>query len=416
MALSIWSRVKQGWNAFRDNDSDRRYNDYWSMGYSDRPDRMRYTRGNESSIVTALYNRIAIDCSAIDIRHVLLDGDGRYSEVIDSGLNNCLSFEANKDQTGRAFVQDIIASMCDEGCVALVPIDTDDKPDIEDEYDILSMRTGKIIAWHPDDVTVKVYNDKVGRHEEIVLQKSMVGIIENPLYAVMNEPNSTLQRLKRKLNLLDVIDEQSGSGKLDLIIQLPYTIKTPTRKKQADDRREEIERQLAGSKYGIAYTDGTEKITQLNRPAENNLMAQIEYLTSMLYSQLGITQSILDGTADEVTMLNYYNRTIGPMMDAIVDEIKRKFLGQAARDGKESVFYFRDPFKLVPVEKLANIADTFNRNEILSSNEIRQIIGRKPSENPRADELVNKNLSAPKEETGEKIENTMTDKEESQDE
>lgn len=416
MALSIWSRVKQGWNAFRDNDSDRRYNDYWSMGYSDRPDRMRYTRGNESSIVTALYNRIAIDCSAIDIRHVLLDDDGRYSEVIDSGLNNCFSFEANKDQTGRALVQDIIASMCDEGCVALVPVDTDDKPDIEGEYDILSMRTGKIIAWHPDDVTVKVYNDKTGRHEEIVLKKSTVGIIENPLYAVMNEPNSTLQRLKRKLNLLDVIDEQSGSGKLDLIIQLPYTIKTPTRKKQADDRRDEIERQLAGSKYGIAYTDGTEKITQLNRPAENNLMAQIEYLTSMLYSQLGITQSILDGTADEVTMLNYYNRTIGPMMDAIVDEIKRKFLGQAARDGKESVFYFRDPFKLVPVEKLANIADTFNRNEILSSNEIRQIIGRKPSEDPRADELVNKNLSAPKEETHEKIENTMTDKEESQDE
>lgn len=420
MALSIWSRVKQGWNAFRNNDPDRRYNDYWSMSYSDRPDRMRYTRGNESSIVTALYNRISIDCSAIDIRHVLLDDDDRYSEVIDSGLNRCFSLEANKDQTGRAFVQDIIASMCDEGCVALVPVDTEDEPDIEADYDILSMRTGKIIAWHPDDVTVKVYNDEIGRQEDLTLKKSTVAIIENPLYAVMNEPNSTLQRLKRKLNLLDVIDEQSGSGKLDLIIQLPYTIKTPTRKKQADDRRDEIERQLAGSKYGIAYTDGTEKITQLNRPAENNLMAQIEYLTSMLYSQLGITQSILDGTADEVTMLNYYNRTIGPMMDAIVDEIRRKFLSETARKNKQSILYFRDPFKLVPVEQLATITDTFTRNEIMSSNEFRQIVGRKPSKDPRADQLVNKNLSAPKEEsakeTAEKIENTMTDKEESQDE
>ena len=420
MALSIWSRVKQGWNAFRDNSPDRLYSDYASTSYSYRPDRMHYTRGNESSIVTALYNRIGIDGSAIDIRHVLLDENGRYSEVVNSGLNNCFSLEANKDQTGRAFVQDILASMCDEGCVALVPVDTDDAPDIEMEYDILSMRTGKILEWHPDHVTVRVYNDKIGRQEDLTLKKSTVAIIENPLYAVMNEPNSTLQRLKRKLNLLDVIDEQSGSGKLDLIIQLPYTIRTPTRKQQADDRRDEIERQLSGSKYGIAYTDGTEKITQLNRPAENNLLAQVEYLTSMLYSQLGITQSILDGTADETTMLNYYNRTIGPMLDAIVDEIKRKFLSPTARQNGQSILYFRDPFKLVPVEQIASIADSFTRNEILSSNEIRQVIGRKPSNDPRADQLVNKNLSAPKEdapkETSEEVENTITEKEESQDE
>ena len=361
--------------------------------YYYRPDRPRLTRGNERSIVTAVYNRIALDVSDIDIRHVRLDENGRYIEDIDSGLNNCLTVEANIDQTGKAFIQDVVMSMLDEGCVAIVPVDTTLNPKVTGSYDINSMRTGKIIQWYPQHVKVNLYNDKTGRKEEVTLPKSMVAIIENPLYAVMNEPNSTLQRLIRKLNLLDYVDEQTGAGKLDLIIQLPYVIKSNARRQQAEDRRADIERQLKDSKYGIAYTDGTERITQLNRPVENNLMKQIEYLTSMLYSQLGINQTVLDGTADEKTMLNYTNRSIGPIISAIVDEMKRKFLTKTARSQMQSIRYFKDPFKLVPVNEIAEISDKLTRNEIASSNEIRQIIGWKPSQDPAADELRNKNLN-----------------------
>ena len=361
--------------------------------YYYRPDRPRLTRGNERSIVTAVYNRIALDVSDIDIRHVRLDENGRYIEDIDSGLNNCLTVEANIDQTGKAFIQDVVMSMLDEGCVAIVPVDTTLNPKVTGSYDINSMRTGKIVQWYPQHVKVNLYNDKTGRKEEVTLPKSMVAIVENPLYAVMNEPNSTLQRLIRKLNLLDYVDEQTGAGKLDLIIQLPYVIKSDARRQQAEDRRADIERQLKDSKYGIAYTDGTERITQLNRPVENNLMKQIEYLTSMLYSQLGINQAVLDGTADEKTMLNYTNRSIGPIISAIVDEMKRKFLTKTARSQMQSIRYFKDPFKLVPVNEIAEISDKLTRNEIASSNEIRQIIGWKPSQDPAADELRNKNLN-----------------------
>ena len=364
-----------------------------SMTYSYRPDRPRLTRGNERSIVTSVFNRISTDASSINIRHIKLDENERYIETINSKLNRCLNLEANIDQTGRAFLQDTIMSMLDEGCVAMVPIETTFNPKVTDSYDIASMRTGKIVQWAPADVKVNVYNERTGRREDIWVPKKTVSIIENPFYAVMNEPNSTMQRLIRKLNLLDAIDEQSSSGKLDLIIQLPYVIKTEARKQQAENRRKDIEQQLSGSKYGIAYTDGTERITQLNRPVENNLMKQIEYLTTMLYSQLGITQTILDGTADDKTMLNYYNRTIEPILSAIVDEMKRKFLTKTARSQKQSISYFRDPFKLVPVNDLAEIADKFTRNEIMSSNEIRQIVGMKPSSDPKADELRNKNLS-----------------------
>lgn len=395
MEIAIGSRIKHAWNAFRDNATATRYRDV-GVGYSYRPDRPRLTRGNERSIVTSVYNRIALDAASINIRHVRLDKNDRFLETIDSGLNNCLTLEANIDQTSRSFIQDVVMSMLDEGCVAIVPVDTTSNPEVTGSYDIQTMRTGKILEWHPMHVKVRVYNERTGQKENILVPKSVVGIVENPLYAVINEPNSTMQRLIRKLNLLDAIDEQSGSGKLDLVIQLPYVIKSEARRRQAEDRRKNIEDQLAGSKYGIAYTDGTERITQLNRPAENNLMSQIEYLTSMLYSQLGITQSILDGTADEKTMLNYYNRTIEPIISAIVDEMKRKFLTKTARSQLQSISFFRDPFKLVPVNEISEIADKFTRNEIMTSNEIRQIIGMKPSDDPKADELRNKNLSAPK--------------------
>ena len=396
MENGIRSRVKRAWNVFMNRDPSREYRDTGMSSYY-RPDRPRFTRGNEQSIVTSVYNPIALDVASVAIRHVRLDDNGRYLEDINSGLNNCLTLEANIDQTGRAFVQDAVMSMFDEGCVALVPVDTDVDPEATDSYKIESIRTGKIIEWKPRHVRVRLYNDQTGRNEEVLLRKDTVAIIENPLYAVINEPNSTMQRLIRKLNLLDVVDEQSSSGKLDLIIQLPYVIKTEARRQQAETRRKDIENQLSGSKYGIAYTDGTERITQLNRSVENNLLKQVEYLTSMLYSQLGITQAILDGTADEKTMLNYNNRTIEPILSAIVDEMKRKFLTQTARSQKQSIMFFRDPFRLVPVNELAEIADKFTRNEIMTSNEIRQVIGMKPSEDPRADELRNKNLNPSKE-------------------
>lgn len=392
MDIAFSSRLKHAWNAFTGRDPTRYYPDV-GMGYAYRPDRPRLSRGNERSIVTSVYNRIALDAAAISIQHVRLDENERFLEVIPSGLNSCLNLEANIDQTGRSFVQDIVMSMLDEGCVAIVPVDTDDDPDLTGSYKIETMRTGKILEWFPKHVRVRVYNDTTGQKEDIILSKSMVGIIENPLYAVINEPNSTMQRLIRKLNLLDAVDEQSSSGKLDLIIQLPYVIKTEARRQQAETRRKDIEKQLSGSKYGIAYTDGTEHITQLNRSVGNNLMSQIEYLTSMLYSQLGITQSILDGTADEKTMLNYYNRTIEPMISAIVDELKRKFLTKTARSQHQSIQFFRDPFKLVPVSELAEISDKLTRNEIATSNEVRQIIGWKPSKDPKADELRNSNIN-----------------------
>lgn len=364
-----------------------------------RPDRPRFSRGNEKSIVTSVYNRIALDVSAMDIKHCRMDVDGRYLEDIKSDLNNCLTLEANIDQTGRAFMQDVVMSMFDEGCVAIVPIDTDTNPDQNGSYSIYTMRTGKIVEWFPAHVKVSVYNERRGRREEILMPKQSVAIIENPLYAVINEPNSTMQRLIRKLNLLDYVDEQSGSGKLDLIIQLPYIVKSEARRAQANERRAEIEKQLTGSKYGIAYTDGTEKITQLNRPVENNLMKQIEYLTNMLYSQLGITQAVLDGTADEKAMLNYYSRTIEPIVLAITDEMKRKFLTKTARTQNQTITAFRDPFRLVPVNDIAEIADKFTRNEIMTSNEIRQKIGMKPSDDPKADQLINSNISQPEDES-----------------
>lgn len=395
--MGITDRLQHAWNAFLNNDVRTRYQD---MGYysSYKPDRVRFTRGNERSIVTSVYNRLALDASAMSIKHVRLDDNGRFTEEINSGLQNCLNVEANIDQTGRAFLQDVVMSMLDEGCVAIVPVDTTLNPNLSGSYDINTMRTAKILEWYPAHVRVRLYNDRKGIHEELILPKANVAIIENPLYAVINEPNSTMQRLIRKLNLLDVVDEQTSSGKLDLIIQLPYVIKSEARRKQADERRKDIEMQLSGSKYGIAYTDGTERITQLNRPAENNLIGQVEYLTNMLYSQLGLTQSILDGSADDKTMLNYYNRTIEPILAAIVDEIKRKFLTKTARAQKQTIMYFRDPFKLVPVNDIAEIADKFTRNEIMTSNEVRQIVGMKPSKDPEADELRNKNLNKSAEE------------------
>lgn len=399
MEMSFGSRLKHAWNAFNGNAQINYQN--LGMSYAYRADRPRLSRGNERSIVTSVYNRIALDVAALKIQHVRLDENERFISVIQDGLNNCLTVEANVDQTARAFIQDVVISMFDEGSVAIVPVDTTTNPNITGSYDIQSMRVGQILDWYPMHVRVRVYNELTGKKEDIVLPKSTVAIIENPLYAVINEPNSTMQRLIRKLNLLDVIDEQSGSGKLDLIIQLPYVIKTEARRQQAENRRKDIEGQLSGSKYGIAYTDGTERITQLNRSVNNNLMSQIEYLTSMLYSQLGITQSILDGTADEKTMLNYNNRTIEPIISAIVDEMKRKFLTKTARSQLQSISFFRDPFKLVPVNDIAEIADKFTRNEIMTSNEIRQVVGMKPSDDPRADELRNKNLSAPSESTSE---------------
>lgn len=392
---SLGDRLQHAWNAFRNNRDPTYHSEFSGAVHHYRPDRVRFSGGNERSIVTAVYNRIAMDAAAIDICHVRLDEDGRYIETINSGLNECLSLSANIDQTGRAFLQDVYMSMLDEGCIAIVPTDTSIDPKKTDGYDILSMRTGKIVEWYPDKVKVRLYNEKTGKKEDVVLFKRNVAIVENPLYAVINERNSTMQRLIRKLNLLDVIDEQSGSGKMDLIIQLPYIIKTEARKQQAEERRRAIEEQLRNSKYGIAYTDGTERITQLNRPVENNLMKQIEYLMNLLFSQLGMTQSILDGTADEKTMLNYYNRTVEPIVATPVDEMKRKFLTKTARTQRQSIMYFRDPFGLVPVNNIAEIADKFTRNEILTSNEIRQIIGRKPSKDPKADKLINSNISQP---------------------
>lgn len=395
MEMSFGSRLKHAWNAFTGN-IQMNYRDLdLGMSYSYRADRPRMSRGNERSIVTSVYNRIALDVAALNVQHVRLDENGRFLSVINDGLNNCLTLEANVDQTARSFIQDVVISMFDEGSVVIIPVDTTTDPNVSGSYDIQSLRVGQILDWYPQYIRTRVYNEQTGRKEDIVVPKSAVAIIENPLYAVINEPNSTMQRLIRKLNLLDVIDEQSGSGKLDLIIQLPYVIKTEARRQQAENRRKDIESQLSGSKYGIAYTDGTEHITQLNRSVNNNLMSQIEYLTSMLYSQLGITQSILDGTADEKTMLNYNNRTIEPIISAIVDEMKRKFLTKTARSQRQSISFFRDPFKLVPVNEIAEIADKFTRNEIMTSNEIRQVVGMKPSDDPRADELRNKNLSEP---------------------
>ena len=393
-------RLKHSWNAFFSRDPTHIYRDT-GPSYSYRPDRPRFTRGNERSIVTSIYNRIALDVAAVSIQHVRLDDSGRFLEPINSGLNNCLTLEANIDQTSRAFIQDVVISMFDEGCVAIVPVDTSSDPE-KGSYDIDTMRTGQIIEWYPRHVKVRVYNDRTGQKEDVICSKDTVAIIENPLFAVINEPNSTMQRLIRKLNLLDYIDEQSGSGKLDLIIQLPYLVKTETKRQQAEKRRQDIEDQLTGSKYGIAYTDATERITQLNRPVENNLMKQIEYLTSMLNSQLGITTTIMDGTADEKTMLNYNNRTVEPIVSAIVDAMKRTFLTKTARSQKQSILFFRDPFKLVPVNDLAEIADKFTRNEIMTSNEIRQIVGMRPSDDPRADELRNANINQSNEEIAQK--------------
>ena len=397
MELTIGSRLKNAWNAFTNRDPTRWYESVGS-GYSSRPDRPRLSRGNERSIITSIFNRIALDVASVGIKHCRLDENGRYIEDINSSLNECLNLEANIDQTGRAFIQDVVMSMLDEGCVAIIPVDTTADPKITSSYDILSMRTGKILEWYPAHVKVRIYNDRTGEKEDVTLPKKQVAIIENPLYAVVNEPNSTMQRLIRKLSLLDVTDEQTASNKLDLIIQLPYVIKTEARRKQAEDRRKDIESQLSGSKYGIAYTDGTEKITQLNRSVENNLMNQIQYLTDMVYSQLGITTAVMDGTADEKTMLNYNNRTIEPIVSAIVDEIKRKFLSKTARSQMQTVAYFNDPFKLVPVNDIAEIADKFTRNEIMTSNEIRQVIGMKPSSDPKADQLVNSNIRKPNKE------------------
>lgn len=393
MALNLGDRLKHAWNAFRNKDPTNWGN--IGAGYVLRPDRPRFSRGNERSIVTAVYNRIALDVAAINVRHIRLDENGRYLGDINSGLNNCLTVEANLDQTGRAFIQDVVMSLLDEGSVALVPVDTSLNPKDTASYDILTMRTAKILEWYPKAVKVRVYNENRGEKDDLVIPKAITAIIENPLYAVINEPNSTLRRLLHKLALLDAIDEQSSSGKLDLIIQLPYIVKTEARKKQAEERRRDIENQLTGSKYGIAYTDGTEHITQLNRPIENNLMKQIEYLTSMLYSQLGITQSVMEGSADEKTMLNYYNRTIEPIASAIADEMKRKFLSKTARSQGQSIACYRDPFKMVPMGEFAEMADKLTRNEIITSNEVRQSIGMKPSSDPKADRLVNSNISQP---------------------
>lgn len=398
--MGLSTRLAHAWNAFTANKDPTPRFDY-GMSYSRRPDRPHFTRGNERSIINAIYNRIAMDAAEICIKHVKLDKNGRYTETIDSGLNSCLNLEANIDQTGRAFLHDVYVSTLDEGCIAIVPVDTTIDPEKSGSYEINSTRVGRIIDWYPAHVKVRLYNDKTGRREDVILAKKSVSIIENPFYTVMNEPNSTMQRLVRKLNILDAIDEQSGSGKLDLIVQLPYAIKTDLKRQQAENRRKDIESQINGNKFGIAYIDATEHVTQLNRPVDNNLMKQIEYLTSMLFSQLGMNTAILDGTADASTMTNYYNRIIEPLVSAVVDEMKRKFLTKTARSQNQSLCYFRDPFRLVPVAELAELADKFTRNEIMTSNEFRQVVGMKPSDDPKADELRNKNLSQPTEESGE---------------
>lgn len=408
MELSFSSRLRHAWDVFRNREPTYDYQDT-GPSTSYRPDRTRLTGGNERSIVTSIFNRIALDVSSINVKHCRIDENGRFKEQINSGLDNCLNLEANIDQTGRAFMQDVVMSMLDEGCVAIVPTDTTLDPITTTSYDIQTMRTGKILEWYPNHVRVRVYNEKTGKQEDIKLPKSMVAIVENPLYAVINEPNSTMQRLMKKLVLLDAVDENTRSGKLDMIIQLPYVIKSDARKSQAEKRRKDIEEQLKGP-YGIAYIDGTEKVIQLNRPIENNLMTQIEYLTKLLYSQLGITEEILNGTANEQTMLNYNSRTIEPIVSAIVDEMKRKFLTKTARSQNQTIQFFRDPFRLVPVNDIAEIADKFTRNEILTSNEIRQIIGMKPSKDPKADKLINSNLNQPENST-EEIQQDQTDQE-----
>lgn len=396
MGLTI--RLQHAWNAFMNRDPTRTYQDY-GPSYSYKPDRVRLARRNERSIVTSIFNRIALDVSSVNVQHCRLDDNGRFLETINSGLNKCLNEEANIDQTGRSFIRDAVMSMLDEGHVALVPVDTDLDPKVTHSFDIFSIRTGRVVEWYPSNVKVELYNDRTGRKQEVILPKRMVAIVENPLYAVINEPNSTMQRLIRKLALLDVTDEQTASGKLDMIIQLPYIIKTEARRQQAEQRRKDIETQLASSKYGIAYADGTERITQLNRPLENNLLKQVEYLTNLAFSQLGMTQTILDGTADYKTMLNYYSRIIEPILAAIVDEMKRKFLSKTARTQRQTIMFFRDPFKLVPINDIAEIADKFTRNEILTSNEIRQLIGMKPSDDPKADQLVNSNIAQPEDQS-----------------
>ena len=411
MEIAFGNRLKHAFNVFMNRDPT--YYRNTGVSYSYRPDRVRLTGGNERSIITSIYNRIAVDVASVEFVHAKLDKEGRYSETMESGLQNCLSLEANLDQTGRAFILDAVLSMLDEGVVALIPVETSFDPEITSSYSIDKMRVGKILEWYPAHIRVKVYNEKTGRQEEIIQPKSSVAIIENPFYSIMNERNSTMQRLIRKLNILDVIDEQSGSGKLDLIIQLPYVVKSTRRQQQAEERRSDIEKQLSGSKYGIAYTDGTERITQLNRPVDNNLMNQIEYLTKMLFSQLGFTQGILDGTADEETMLNYNNRIIEPIVSAFVDEMKRKFLTKTARTQRQSILFFRDPFKLIPISKMPDIADKFSRNEIVSSNEVRQKIGMKPSNDPKADKLENKNIKKSNED-GTREEKIEDNKEENQ--
>lgn len=411
MELTLASRIRNAWNIFKNKDPTYELKDL-GESYSYRMDRPVFHRGNEKTIVTSIYNKIAIDVSEVDIRHCRVDDENNFKEEISSGLNNCFKLEANIDQSSRSFIQDIVITMFDEGCVAIVPIDTSIDPKNTSSYDILTMRVGTIVQWYPNHVKVRIYNDRTGKKEEVTVSKHNAAIIENPFYAVINEPNSTMRRLIRKLSILDAIDEQSGSGKLDLIIQLPYLVKTESRRKQAEQRRQDIENQLAGSKYGIAYTDGTEKITQINRAVENNLMSQIEYLTNMLFSQLGITQSILDGTADEKTMLNYINRTVNPIVNAIVDELKRKFISKTARTQGQTVMAFRDPFKLVPINNIADIADKFTRNEIMSSNELRQKIGLKPSDDKKADMLINSNLNHNPEEFGNEKETNDNEKSE----
>lgn len=393
MAEPFFSRLKRGWNAFQNRDPTEEWGYNIGPGYGRRPDRVRLNYGNERSIIASIYNKIALDVAGMTIQHVRLDEEDRFESVIKSGLNECLTLQANIDQTGKAFIQDVVMSMFDEGSVAIVPVDTTTNPKISDSYDIQSLRTAKIVQWHPRAVHVRLYNDNTGLYEDLPFPKDFVGLIENPLYAVMNEPNSTLKRLVRKLNLLDAVDEQSGAGKLDLIIGLPYPIKTEARRKEAEKRRDDIVSQLSGSKYGLAYTDATEKVTQLNRPVENNLMKQIEYLVALLYSQLGITQGVFDGTADKDELTNYFNRTIEPIVSAIVDECNRKFLTKTARSQRQKIHYFQDPFKFIPVGQLAETADKFSRNEIMSPNELRGKIGMKPSGDPKSDELKNRNLS-----------------------
>ena len=392
MEVNLITRLKHSWNAFMNRDPTYDYINT-GPGYSSRPDRPRFTRGNERTIVTAIYNRIALDVASINISHCKVDNNGRFIETINSSLNKCLNLEANLDQTGRAFVQDIVMSMLDEGSVAIVPVETDISPSKTESYKILSMRTGKIMEWYPNHVKVRLYDERYGEKKDIKLEKKSVAIIENPLYAVINEHNSTMQRLMRKLALLDSMDERMSTGKLDMIIQLPYVIKSETRRKEAERRRKELEEQMSGSTYGIGYIDGTERIVQLNRSLDNNLVKQVEQLTSQLYSQLGITQAILDSSASEEEMLNYYSRTIEPIISAIVDEMKRKFLTKTARTQNQTIKFFRDPFRLVPLSKLAEIAGTFTQNEIITANEVRQIIGMKPSDDPKADQLVNSNIN-----------------------